>query len=55
MAMLQWNGSYAYSPTLNFQAAAYFRGFNQQHVDGNGTDVRPWVRHSRAWTGAPGA
>ena len=41
MAMLQWNGSYAYSPTLNFQAAAYFRGFNQQHVDGNATDVTP--------------
>ena len=41
MAMLQWNGSYAYSPTLNFQAAAYFRGFNQQHADGNGTDVTP--------------
>ena len=41
MAMLQWTGSYAYSPTLNFQAGAYFRGFNQQHVDGNGTDVTP--------------
>jgi iron complex outermembrane receptor protein len=41
MAMLQWNGSYAYSPTLNFQAAAYYRQFNQQHVDGNGTDVTP--------------
>jgi iron complex outermembrane recepter protein len=41
MAMLQWNGSYAYSPTLNFQAAAYFRGFNQQHQDGNPTSVTP--------------
>jgi iron complex outermembrane receptor protein len=41
MAMLQWNGAYAYSPTLNFQAAAYYRQFNQQHVDGNGTDVTP--------------
>ena len=37
MVMLQWNGTYAYSPTLNFQAGAYFRQFNQQHVDGNGT------------------
>jgi iron complex outermembrane recepter protein len=41
MAMLQWNGSYAYSPTLNFQAAAYFRGFNQEHQDGNPTSVTP--------------
>jgi iron complex outermembrane recepter protein len=41
MAMVQWNGSYAYSPTLNFQAAAYFRGFNQQHQDGNPTSVTP--------------
>jgi iron complex outermembrane recepter protein len=41
MAMLQWSGSYAYSPTLNFQAAAYFRGFNQQHQDGNPTSVYP--------------
>ena len=39
MVMLQWTGAYAYSPTLNFQAGAYFRQFNQQHVDGNGTDV----------------
>ena len=41
MAMLNWTGSYAYSPTLSFQANAYFRGFNQAHVDGNGTDVFP--------------
>jgi iron complex outermembrane receptor protein len=41
MAMLQWTGSYAYSPTLSFQGGAYFRQFNQQHVDGNGTDVTP--------------
>jgi len=46
MAMLQWTGSYAYSPTLNFQAGAYFRGFNQQHVDGNGTDVTPCPPYS---------
>jgi iron complex outermembrane recepter protein len=46
MAMLQWNGSYAYSSTLNFQAAAYFRQFNQQHVDGNGTDVTPCPPYS---------
>jgi iron complex outermembrane receptor protein len=41
MAMLQWTGTYAYSPTLNFQGGAYFRQFNQQHVDGNGTSVTP--------------
>src|SRR5580692_575561 len=41
MVMLQWTGSYAYSPTLNFQGGAYFRQFNQQHVDGNGTEVTP--------------
>ena len=50
--MLQWNGSYAYSPTLNFQAAAYFRQFNQQHVDGNGTDVTPCPPYS-CLNGAP--
>jgi iron complex outermembrane recepter protein len=52
MAMLQWNGSYAYSPTLNFQAAAYFRQFNQQHVDGNGTQVTPCPPYS-CLNGAP--
>jgi iron complex outermembrane recepter protein len=46
MAMLQWTGAYAYSPTLNFQAGAYFRQFNQQHVDGNGTDVTPCPPYS---------
>src|SRR3984957_3264944 len=41
MAMLAWTGSYAYSPTLSFQGGAYFRAFNQAHVDGNSTDVEP--------------
>jgi iron complex outermembrane receptor protein len=41
MVMLQWTGSYAYSPTLSFQGGAYFRQFNQQHVDGNVTSVTP--------------
>jgi iron complex outermembrane receptor protein len=41
MAMIQWNGSYAYSPTLSFQGNAYFRAFNQAHVDGNPTDLEP--------------
>ncbi len=46
MAMLQWTGSYAYSPTLSFQAGAYFRQFNQQHVDGNATQVAPCPPYS---------
>ena len=41
MAMLAWTGSYAYSPTLSFQGGAYFRAFNQAHVDGNPTDLEP--------------
>jgi iron complex outermembrane recepter protein len=41
MVMLQWNGSYAVSPTVSLQAGAYFRQFNQQHIDGNGTQVTP--------------
>jgi iron complex outermembrane recepter protein len=41
MAMVSWTGSYAYSPTLSFQGNAYFRAFNQAHVDGNPTDVEP--------------
>jgi iron complex outermembrane recepter protein len=41
MAMLAWTGNYAYSPTLSFQGGAYFRAFNQSHVDGNSTDVTP--------------
>jgi iron complex outermembrane receptor protein len=28
-----------FSDTLSFQGNAYFRGFRQSHVDGNGTDV----------------
>ena len=54
MVMLQWTGAYAYSPTLNFQAGAYFRQFNQQHVDGNGTDVTPCPPYS-CLNGVPGA
>src|SRR5271157_2975434 len=41
MAMLAWTGNYAYSNTLSFQGGLYFRAFNQQHVDGNSTDVSP--------------
>ena len=39
MAMVAWTGAYAYSNTLSFQGGAYFRAFNQAHVDGNSTDV----------------
>ena len=41
MAMLSWTGAYAYSNTLSLQGGAYFRAFNQAHVDGNPTDVQP--------------
>ena len=41
MAMLAWTGAYAYSNTLSFQGGAYFRAFNQAHVDGNPTSVTP--------------
>ncbi len=41
MAMLAWTGAYAYSNTLSFQGGAYFRAFNQAHVDGNPTNVEP--------------
>jgi iron complex outermembrane recepter protein len=41
MAMVQWTGSYAYSNTLNFQGGAYFRQFNQQHIDGNASGLTP--------------
>ena len=39
LAMVNWTASYNYSPTLSFQGNAYFRAFNQAHVDGNSTDV----------------
>jgi iron complex outermembrane recepter protein len=37
--MVNWTASYNYSSTLSFQGNAYFRAFNQAHVDGNSTDV----------------
>ena len=39
LAMVNWTASYNYSSTLSFQGNAYFRAFNQAHVDGNSTDV----------------
>ncbi|WP_283807277.1 TonB-dependent receptor [Bradyrhizobium sp. UFLA03-84] len=33
--------SHNFSDTWSFQGNAYFRGFRQTHVDGNGTDVAP--------------
>ena len=55
MAMVHWTGAYAYSPTLSFQGSAYFRAFNQAHVDGNPTDVEALPAVSRASNGDPGA
>ncbi len=36
--------SYTASDTLSFQSNAYYRGFWQAHVDGNGTDAMPCGR-----------
>jgi iron complex outermembrane receptor protein len=41
LAFLQANASYKPTDTLSFQANAYYRGFWQQHVDGNTTDAQP--------------
>ncbi len=46
MAMLAWTGNYAYSNTLSFQGGLYFRAFNQQHQDGNSTDVTSCAPYS---------
>jgi iron complex outermembrane receptor protein len=39
LAFLNASLNHNFSDTLSFQSNAYFRGFWQQHVDGNGTDV----------------
>jgi iron complex outermembrane receptor protein len=41
LAFLTTSLSYAPSDTLSFQSNAYYRGFWQDHVDGNGTDSQP--------------
>lgn len=41
LAFLTSSLSYAPSDTLSFQGNAYYRGFWQAHVDGNGTDAQP--------------
>ena len=41
LAFLTTSLSYALSDTLSFQSNAYYRGFWQAHVDGNGTDAQP--------------
>ena len=46
LAMIAWTGNYAYSNTLSFQGGLYFRSFNQQHVDGNSTNVTPCPPYS---------
>ena len=46
LAMIAWTGAYAYSNTLSFQGGLYFRSFNQQHVDGNSTNVTPCPPYS---------
>jgi iron complex outermembrane recepter protein len=41
LAFLQANLTHNFSDTLSFQGNAYWRGFWQQHVDGNGTNAFP--------------
>ena len=39
LAFVNTTLNHNFSDTLSFQGNAYFRGFRQSHVDGNGTDV----------------
>jgi iron complex outermembrane receptor protein len=41
LAFLNTSLSHSFSDTLSFQGNAYYRGFWQAHVDGNGTDAQP--------------
>jgi iron complex outermembrane receptor protein len=41
LAFVNTTLSHTFSDTWSFQGNVYFRGFQQTHVDGNGTDVRP--------------
>jgi iron complex outermembrane recepter protein len=41
LAFLQANLTHNFSDTLSFQGNVYWRGFWQEHVDGNGTDAFP--------------
>jgi iron complex outermembrane recepter protein len=41
LAFLTASAQYTPSDTLSFQSNAYYRGFWQAHVDGNGTDAQP--------------
>jgi iron complex outermembrane recepter protein len=41
LAFLTTSLSYSPTDTLSFQSNAYYRGFWQAHVDGNGTDGQP--------------
>jgi iron complex outermembrane receptor protein len=41
LAFLNATGSYSPSDTLTFSGNAYFRGYWQQHVDGNNTEAQP--------------
>ncbi len=52
LAMIGLTSSYVYSNTLSFQGGLYFRSFDQQHVDGNTTNVTPCPPYS-CLNGAP--
>jgi iron complex outermembrane receptor protein len=40
LAFLNTSLSHSFSDTLSFQGNAYYRGFWQSHIDGNGTDAQ---------------
>ena len=40
LAFLNTTLNHTFSDTWSFQSNAYFRGFRQSHVDGNGTDAK---------------
>jgi iron complex outermembrane receptor protein len=41
LAFLNTTVNHNFSDTWSFQGNAYFRGFRQSHIDGNGTNVQP--------------
>jgi iron complex outermembrane receptor protein len=41
LAQVALNGTYNVTPTFTLQGNVYFRGFNQNHIDGNTTDFAP--------------
>lgn len=53
LAFLQGSMSWKPTSTFSFQSNAYYRGFWQAHVDGNGTDAQPCADASLLCIGDP--